>query len=68
MEKTKAKKVFTQSLVVTSVDRCYFGMAASKIKKIGKFKLAGMLNLKLTKKPVTPEAIAFVDATNQDLH
>jgi nucleoid DNA-binding protein len=31
-----------------------FGVAASEIKKNGNFKLGGMLNLKLKKKPATP--------------
>merc|ERR1719217_1952322 len=68
--KAKAMKsgVFTQSQVVASVAEtnglknkqvkgvidALFGVAAQEIKKNGNFKLAGMLNLKLKKKPATP--------------
>merc|ERR1711862_373826 len=60
--------VLTQSQVVASVAEtnglknkqvkgvidALFGVAAQEIKKNGNFKLAGMLNLKLKKKPATP--------------
>merc|ERR1711965_601174 len=60
--------VLTQSQVVASVAEtnglknkqvkgvidALFGVAASEIKKNGNFKLAGMLNLKLKKKPASP--------------
>merc|ERR1712078_298382 len=68
--KAKAMKsgVLTQSQVVASVAEtnglknkqvkgvidALFGVAAQEIKKNGNFKLAGMLNLKLKKKPATP--------------
>merc|ERR1711904_211231 len=39
---------------VKGVIDALFGVAASEIKKNGNFKLAGMLNLKLKKKPATP--------------
>jgi nucleoid DNA-binding protein len=39
---------------VKGVIDALFGVAATEIKKNGNFKLAGMLNLKLKKKPATP--------------
>merc|ERR1711918_327661 len=39
---------------VKSVLEGFMGVAAEQIKKNGSFKLAGMLNLKLKKKPATP--------------
>merc|ERR1712048_1488067 len=39
---------------VKGVIDALFGVATSEIKKNGNFKLAGMLNLKLKKKPATP--------------
>merc|ERR1712139_619621 len=60
--------VLTQSQVIASVAEtnglknkqvkgvidALFGVACGEIKKNGNFKLAGMLNLKLKKKPATP--------------
>ena len=60
--------VLTQSQVIASVAEtnglknkqvkgvvdALFGVACAEIKKNGNFKLAGMLNLKLKKKPATP--------------
>merc|ERR1712054_504424 len=39
---------------VKGVIEALFAVAAAEIKKNGSFKLAGMLNLKLKKKPATP--------------
>merc|ERR1712139_645513 len=39
---------------VKGVIESLFGVATNEIKKKGNFKLAGMLNLKLKKKPATP--------------
>jgi nucleoid DNA-binding protein len=39
---------------VTGVIEALFAVACAEIKKIGNFKLAGSLNLKLKKKPATP--------------
>ena len=39
---------------VKGVVDALFGVACAEIKKNGNFKLAGMLNLKLKKKPATP--------------
>merc|ERR1711981_13766 len=68
MKAAKKTGVLTQSQVVASVAEtnglknkqvkgvieALFGVATSEIKKNGNFKLAGMLNLKLKKKPATP--------------
>merc|ERR1719478_252612 len=39
---------------VKAVLEAYMGMAAAELKKNGSFKIAGMLNLKLKKKPAQP--------------
>merc|ERR1712054_91827 len=43
-----------QAKDVKSVVEGILGVAAEELKKNGSFKLAGMLNLKLKKKPATP--------------
>ena len=50
---------------VKSVIDALFGVAATKIKKNGNFKLAGMLNLKLKKKPATPTKKGIIALTKE---
>merc|ERR1719223_604735 len=48
-----AETVELKAKVVKGVITAYLALAASELKKNGKFKLGGLLNMKLKKKPAT---------------
>merc|ERR1711865_871258 len=49
-----AEKVGLKAKDVKGAIEAYLALAATELKSSGKFKIAGMLNLKLKKKPATP--------------